>query len=130
MPFDWNDFLSLAEELLQSDDEASHRTSISRAYYAIFNVAFERADRNCGPMPEEAKGFHKWCWDQYANTNHRDCRRLAVEGRRLRDRRVQADYKRESLDRHQESAADMIVQVTDFQTRLAALDPEFPRRNP
>jgi hypothetical protein len=33
MPFDWNDFLSLARQLARSADEASKRTAKSRAYY-------------------------------------------------------------------------------------------------
>jgi uncharacterized protein (UPF0332 family) len=34
--FDWDDFLVLAKELAQNNDEASLRTSISRIYYAVY----------------------------------------------------------------------------------------------
>jgi len=42
MPFDWNKFLSLAQQLATSSDEACKRTAISRAYYCVFNLAFAR----------------------------------------------------------------------------------------
>jgi hypothetical protein len=48
MPFDWNDFLTLAEELAARDDQASKRTAISRAYYSVFHAANARAERTTG----------------------------------------------------------------------------------
>jgi uncharacterized protein (UPF0332 family) len=36
MPFEWTDFISCAEELSNKSDEASLRSSISRAYYGAF----------------------------------------------------------------------------------------------
>lgn len=37
--FTWNDYLTLAESLASSSDEAALRTAISRAYYASFHTA-------------------------------------------------------------------------------------------
>lgn len=45
-PFNWAEYLRLAARLSQNPDEASHRTSISRAYYSIFHAATIRAQRN------------------------------------------------------------------------------------
>ena len=39
-PFDWSEFLTVAEELARrTDDEVALRTAIGRAYYATFGVA-------------------------------------------------------------------------------------------
>lgn len=39
--FDWEEFHRLAERILAAspDDEATQRTAINRAYYAMFNLA-------------------------------------------------------------------------------------------
>ena len=65
MPFDWNDFLSLAQRLAASTDEASKRTAISRAYYCAFILAFERAE-SAGCRYPRGEGYHQWCWRKYS----------------------------------------------------------------
>ena len=46
MSFDWNDFILLAQEIRNQDltelKEAKLRTVINRAYYGIFNLAFQK----------------------------------------------------------------------------------------
>jgi hypothetical protein len=37
--FDWTSYFVLARELAKRPEEASRRTAVSRAYYAIFNKA-------------------------------------------------------------------------------------------
>jgi uncharacterized protein (UPF0332 family) len=43
MKFEWEDYLKLAHQLFDEHDiyleESSYRTSISRAYYSVFNMA-------------------------------------------------------------------------------------------
>jgi len=39
MTFDWTEYLKLANELAKRNDEASLRSSISRAYYGVFCIA-------------------------------------------------------------------------------------------
>ena len=39
MPFDWNEYLTLAEELRKNNGEAHQRSAISRGYYSAFNLA-------------------------------------------------------------------------------------------
>jgi len=36
MPFDWKQYLSLADELSKRSEEAALRSAVSRAYYAAF----------------------------------------------------------------------------------------------
>lgn len=38
MSFDWRDYLELSRLLVVNNNEASFRSAISRAYYAVFNV--------------------------------------------------------------------------------------------
>lgn len=44
--FSWSDYLSLAEELGKSVDEASLRTAVSRIYYYVYHLALSRAESN------------------------------------------------------------------------------------
>src|SRR5713226_3190713 len=91
MPFDWNNYLALAEELATRTDEASKRTAISRAYYCVFNLAFAQAESTAGPRPR-GEHYHEWCWSKYENTPDPSCQQLGIDGRRMKSRRVRADY--------------------------------------
>jgi len=42
MSFDWKDYVYLAEELLNRNEESCLRSSISRAYYGAFCIARNR----------------------------------------------------------------------------------------
>ena len=46
MPFDWSEFLTLADELGKRADEASLRSALSRAYYYVYHLALRRAQDN------------------------------------------------------------------------------------
>jgi len=129
MAFDWQEFLHLAERLLESDTEAAYRSAISRAYYSFFNAAFERAQRNncCNFDSEDRnKGMHVRCWGVYKKGPDPDCRKLGVEGDRLRDLRVRADYKSAEYRRLREDAAQFIKDVRALSGKLAALDVRYP----
>ena len=73
MPFDWNEFLTLARELAAKTDDASKRTAISRAYYCVFNLATARADFRAlsgialrpgyVPMPSDSQPWRMWRLD-------------------------------------------------------------------
>jgi hypothetical protein len=123
MAFNWNDFLSLAEQLALDNDEASQRTAISRAYYAVFNVACERAIQNCG-QPVGPK--HVWCWQQYSRNPNRQCKRIGIDGDRLKKLRVRADYQSATIHRLNETVADVLREATQFQEDLLVLQPHFP----
>lgn len=127
MPFDWTDFLILAEKLLQSDGEAEQRSAISRAYYSIFNVAFQRAmDNNCRLDADASGGLHKKCWGYYRKGPDSLCVQLGIDGSRFSEQRVRADYKKGEYRRLKEDATKFIGEVKQFKAKLAALDPRYP----
>jgi hypothetical protein len=38
MPFNWENYINIAKELFEGHSEAHFRSSISRAYYGIYNI--------------------------------------------------------------------------------------------
>lgn len=125
MGFDWDEYLTLAEELAKRADDASKRSAISRAYYAVFHRANPRALRNCGRRPKECPSAHQWCWEKYQQTNDDDCRSLGVVGDRMKQRRVSADY-RDNIDRIDEVVSGVLEDARSFLVDFDALDPRFP----
>ena len=125
MPFDWNNFLVLAEELARRADEASKRTAISRAYYCVFNLAFARAEWSAGPFPG-AESFHNWCWGKYEATPDLGCQQLGHDGQRMKRRRVKADYKSADIPRLDDEVQRMLQEAHQFRVDLAALNPRYP----
>jgi hypothetical protein len=99
MPFDWNQYLTLAKNLSTAavTDEASLRSAVSRSYYAAFKLAMERAERNGYRSKfDETGGSHDQLWALYGrNDKNADCVRLGLLGPRMKRRRVIADYKSE-----------------------------------
>lgn len=124
MPFDWNEFLTLAEELALRNDEASKRSAISRAYYAVYHRALARVVAKSGACPQ-GQATHTWCWQKYQSTNNLACVNLGDEGSRLKRRRQAADY-----DDHIARLDDVLNAVLQFARRfpadLAALDENCP----
>jgi len=55
LSFDWRNYLSLAEELLQRESEAAHRCAISRAYYSAYCYARDRAGLNTQGLKDPHK---------------------------------------------------------------------------
>jgi hypothetical protein len=125
--FDWNAYFVLAEELAKRDDEASKRTAISRAYYSAFHDAMARAETTCGP--KDGGNSHDWCWNRYLYTDHENCKKVGIEGNRLKGKRVWADYNAEP----QKRLADYVTAALDTAQRLkkeiASLSPENPTAN-
>lgn len=125
MPFDWNNYLTLAEHLSARPDEASKRTAISRAYYCVFNLAFDRAESTAGPHPS-GEPYHSWCWSKYEETPDGSCRQLGMEGSRMARRRVKADYEPANIPRLDDQVRRMLEEARQFRTDLAALNPRYP----
>ena len=115
MSFDWNNYLSLAEELADRTDEASKRTAISRAYYCVFNLAFAHAVTTAGPKPWNEPS-HSWCWKVYESTPDDSCRKLGIEGDRMKRRRVDADYKAANNPRLDDEVRRMPDEARQFRT--------------
>lgn len=125
MPFDWNNYLTLAEQLATVPDEAAKRTAISRAYYCVFNLAFARAESNAGRPPGEY-GIHQWCWERYKATPDPSCHQLGIDGERMKARRVRADYNPADIRRLDDEVRRMLEEARDFQTALLALPARYP----
>src|SRR5580693_3490975 len=92
--FDWSKYLDLAMELQTRTDEASLRTAISRAYYFVYNTALSR------PAVREyrldvTRPAHEELWSLYER-NGGECKNLADTAKRLKIRRVKADYQLQS----------------------------------
>ena len=125
MPFDWNNYLTLARQLAAAVDEASKRTAVSRAYYCVFNLAFARAESTAGRF-QGGEGSHVWCWRKYTNTADMSCKRLGNVGDRMRRRRVKADYKAADIPRLPDEVNRMLLDADQFLLDLAALNPRYP----
>jgi hypothetical protein len=91
-PFEFAEFLELAEELAARRDEAAWRSAISRGYYAILHVAFRTL-----PAPAQAtishRTTHRVTWQFYADSSVSACRQIGQAGIRLQRARVNADYR-------------------------------------
>jgi hypothetical protein len=125
MAFDWNNFLVLADELAGHNDEASKRTSISRAYYSAFHDALTRAERNCGQ--KQGGNSHQWCWDRYIYTQDDTCNQLGIDGNRLKAKRVKADYDAATISRLEDVVTRALQDARSLKQRIAALDQRYPR---
>jgi uncharacterized protein (UPF0332 family) len=96
--FDWRQYLRLADELMERSEEleeASNRSAISRAYYAAFNLALERAAAiglDVQPSDEECGNQHAACWRAFRAHSDKKLRAIGTLGRDLRDIRNRADY--------------------------------------
>jgi len=123
-PFDWPRYLRLAKELAKNPDEASLRTAISRAYYFVYNLALERAERN-GFTIKRDDSYHAQLWINYAGSPDPTCMRLVEIAKRLKFSRVRADYHR-TFPRIAEEVENSISDADDFAAKLAAIDPRFP----
>ena len=124
MPFDWSEYLSLADELSKRTDEGSLRSAISRAYYYVYHIALRRAEPN-GFQPLPGEGIHAQLWRCFRASPEATCSKLGVIGERLKDRRVKADYDPNYL-RITEDVQDVLTDARDFDRRLKALPSRFP----
>lgn len=90
--FDWAQYLALAKELQEREgEEACLRSSISRAYYSVYNLARNRLRERMIPVPSGESG-HQKMWGLYTQSENRDCKKIGIEGDRLHARRTKADY--------------------------------------
>ena len=123
-PFDWAEYLRLATDLANNPDEASHRTSISRAYYSVYHAASALAIRNGYPAGQKS---HKNIWNLYAKEQNRDSKRLAQWGNTMKHVRELADYSA-SVPQIPGQMSQQLTYARDFLALLAALPPDVPGR--
>jgi len=124
MPFDFNEFLVLAQELGARTDEASKRSAISRAYYTAYHLAVRRAEANVGPFNGHSK--HNWCWEQYTKTKDPDTQQIGIDGGRMKRRRHIADYNAANSPNLDIEVQRQIEDALQLQADIAALDPRYP----
>jgi uncharacterized protein (UPF0332 family) len=128
MAFDWSEYLNLAEQLSRCADEASHRSSISRAYYFVYHLAHSRAVAKKYRRSEDETS-HKSLWHYYDRNNNQECRTVALLGQRLLQRRNRADYE-DTFARVNEEAVSVLLDARRFATIIQGLPPQFPEDPP
>jgi uncharacterized protein (UPF0332 family) len=99
MPYEWKDFLYFAENLFASPDhpgpqEASMRSSISRAYYAAYHAALDAGERD-GYKRGRSANEHKTICLYFKNSRSKIRKKISSDLWRLRKYRNQADYDNE-----------------------------------
>jgi len=123
-PFDWSQYVGLAQELGRRADEAALRSAISRAYYYVYHLALARAEANAyRPRPGEAK--HAQLWRIFSGSPDPDCQRLAVLAGRLKEKRERADYENH-FARIGEEVPALLADAEAFAVLLA----NVPARHP
>lgn len=120
--FNWSEYLRLATDLSRNPDEASHRSSISRAYYSVYHIASARAVAN-GYVDQKS---HVSLWLLYQGNASRDCKKLATIGFRMKKERVDADYEI-AATRIADRMNQQLIIANTFLMRLAALNATLPR---
>ena len=123
-PFDWSEYLKLADELAKRKDEAALRSALSRAYYYVYHLALRRALDN-GFTARSGEGTHTQMWRNFSGSPEPDCRKLAEIGGRLKEKRERADYN-QFYARIDEEIPEMLSDAQDFAARLQKLNPRFP----
>lgn len=96
MAFDWDEFQKLADELRQRNDEAAKRTAVSRLYYAVYWKARKHLESE-GFMLSQKDGSHTQIWREYQKQG-RTRKGIGLNGERLHDFRLQADYESDVKD--------------------------------
>jgi hypothetical protein len=123
-PFDWLGYLELAQDLAAQDKEASQRSSLSRAYYYVYNIALARAEGN-GFKSISGESTHGQLWRLYSSSPEAQCIRLGQIALRLKDKRERADY-RPSYPRISEEVPEVLKDAQEFALLLDKLPSRFP----
>jgi uncharacterized protein (UPF0332 family) len=89
MSFQWQHFLELADELVETDREAYRRSAISRAYYAAYHAGRRRWAQDQG-LPTTRRIEHAPLWEYFRRSPGGAA--LGEKGRRLLELRRSADY--------------------------------------
>jgi len=122
--FDWAQYHRVANELSTHADECYLRTSISRAYYYIFHLGRQRVVDNGFPLTRG--DAHKQVWEKFSSSPDPQCRKLAEDAKRLKEKRERADY--EPFYARIDSDAPVVVGLaTQFAAELARLNAALPR---
>ncbi len=88
MAFDWMEFFYLAQSLARQAGQASRRSAISRAYYAVFGIA-RRAKRL---PPVKGSKVHRALIDLFLESSAPAEQQVGKILDQLRNMRNEADY--------------------------------------
>ncbi|MBI2759865.1 MAG: HEPN domain-containing protein [Chloroflexi bacterium] len=88
---DPHDFLSLARELADADTPAHYRTALTRAYYAVYNVACD-VFLMLGLPVERGHAGHEIVRERLRTSGVDRLVHVGAQLRRLHNIRVKADY--------------------------------------
>lgn len=127
MGFNWREFLALAEDLSQRNDEASRRTAVSRSYYYVYHLARKRLEDNSFPFVRN-ESMHRQVWEKFERDPDPRCKKLYQLANILRDKRNQADYE-QTFPRIESEVAAILKQARQFESALIALEPRLPANN-
>jgi uncharacterized protein (UPF0332 family) len=130
MSFAWQDYLTLAEALLQArttlaPEEACCRTAISRAYYAVYNIACTRAQTHEGLQLPATGDAHQRVIMHYFRGPSPLHRAIGDSLRQLRSVRNRADYDAQ-FDQAVARAGFVVQRARTLMTQLQALIPIPP----
>lgn len=100
MPFDWNEYLKLAQELLGNDEviadeDSKRRSAISRAYYSSFCNARNFLKDVYGEDVPEDTDAHRFVKETLQRNSNFDLRIAGTKLGTLRVDRNKADYENE-----------------------------------
>jgi len=123
-PFDWNEYLNLATTLSADADEASHRSAVSRAYYAAFHAATLHAKAN-----GYAERSHGRLWKMYAADADLNAKRISTMGNLMKKAREDADYVA-SVPRVGDVMAQQLTDAAAFNALLAQVPAASPQPLP
>jgi uncharacterized protein (UPF0332 family) len=124
-PFDWSEYLKLAEELAKRTENSALRTAMSRAYYYVYHLALDRALAN-GFQVKRSEGTHIQVWKTFSGSPEPACRKLAEIAGRLKEKRERADYSN-YYKRLSDDVPDVLQDAKDFAAKLAVLPSRFPK---
>ena len=133
MSFAWLDYLTLAEALLQArttlaPEEACCRAAISRAYYAVYNVARTRAREHEGLQLPAIGDAHQRVIMHYFRGPSPLHRAIGDSLRQLRSVRNRADYD-DQFDQAVARAQFAVRRARQVVVQLQALAPPPPAAN-
>ncbi len=123
-PFDWSEYLKLAQELAARKEEACLRSCLSRAYYYVYNLALTRAQQN-GFVSVKGESTHVQLWRLFSKSPEPECINLGQIALRLKEKRERADYK-PVYRRIQEDVVPVLADAQDFAARLGRLAARHP----
>ncbi len=122
--FDWAEYFKLAQELGGRKEEACLRSSLSRAYHYVFNIALIRAERN-GFVSVRNESTHNQLWRLFSKSPEPECIWLGQIALRLKEKRERADYKA-VYPRIEEDVPEVLKDVQEFTSRLTKLHYRHP----